>query len=82
MPAKKILLPMVGEGALILVLGAIGCAAGWPFLFTSLGPTAYEMVEKPKSPSAKSYNVVVGHFIALAPDSLRCGSSPRGMRQK
>ena len=66
MPAKKILLPMVGEGALILVVGAIGWAAGWPFLFTSLGPTAFELVEKPKSPSAKFYNVVVGHFVALA----------------
>jgi hypothetical protein len=66
MKPKKILLPVIGEAGLILAIGAIGWAAHMPLLFTSLGPTAYELVEKPKSPSAKAYNVIVGHFIALA----------------
>ena len=65
MKAKKLLLPVMGEGGLILLVGAIAWAAGWPLLFTSLGPTAYEIVEKPKSSSAKFYNVVAGHFLAL-----------------
>ncbi|HTZ96278.1 MAG TPA: HPP family protein [Terriglobales bacterium] len=62
---KNILYATVGEGALILTLAAIGWAAHMPLIFPSLGPTAYEQVEKPNTPSAKLYNVVVGHFLAL-----------------
>ncbi|MGH9642898.1 MAG: HPP family protein [Terriglobales bacterium] len=66
MKPKKLLLPSIGEGALILVVGAVGWAAHMPLIFTSLGPTAYELVEKPKAASAKTYNILVGHFVALA----------------
>jgi hypothetical protein len=59
-------LAVVAEGGLILLVGGIGWAAHLPLLFTSLGPTAYELLEKPNSPSAKPYNVIVGHFTALA----------------
>lgn len=62
---SKELLGVFGEGGLILVVGAIGWAAHLPFIFTSLGPTAYELVEKPKAPSAKTYNVIMGHLVAL-----------------
>lgn len=65
MKPKQIVLPVIGEAGLILVIGAIGWAAHMPLLFTSLGPTAYELVEKPKSPSARTYNIIVGHFLAL-----------------
>ena len=34
----------LGEGGLILVLGAIGWATKQPLIFASLGPTAYELV--------------------------------------
>jgi hypothetical protein len=54
------------EGALILTVGAIGMAIHRPALFTSLGPTAYEQVEKPHLSSARAYNVVVGHMVGLA----------------
>ncbi len=53
------------EGALILTLAAIGWATRQPLVFTSLGPTAYEIVEKPDSPSARSYNIIAGHVLAL-----------------
>lgn len=62
---SKKLLGVFGEGGLILVVGAIGWAAHLPLIFTSLGPTAYELVEKPKAPSAKTYNVIMGHLVAL-----------------
>ncbi len=65
MAAKEHVLATLGEGALILAVGAAGWAAHMPLIFTSLGPTAYELVEKPKSPSAKVYNIIVGHFVAL-----------------
>lgn len=66
MPLKRdLVIAPVGEGALILVLAAIGWAAGWPFVFASLGPTTYKLVEKPESKPARPYNVVVGHLVEL-----------------
>ena len=55
----------LGEGGLILVLGAIGWATKQPLIFASLGPTAYEFVEQPQLKSARSYNIVVGHLIGM-----------------
>ena len=53
------------EGGLILLMGCISLAIGLPLLFASLGPTAYEQIEKAKLPSSRFYNVVVGHWIAI-----------------
>ncbi len=53
------------EGVLILIAGATALWSGHPWLFSSLGPTAYELAEKPALPSARTYNVVVGHFVAI-----------------
>ena len=53
------------EGGLILLMGGISFALGRPLLFASLGPTAYEQVERSQEPSSRFYNVVVGHWIAL-----------------
>jgi hypothetical protein len=53
------------EGALILIAGITALASGHPWLFTSLGPTAYELAEKPELKSARLYNVIVGHFVGL-----------------
>jgi hypothetical protein len=53
------------EGGLILLMGCISLAVGKPLLFASLGPTAYEQIEKPELPSARLYNVVVGHWIGM-----------------
>ncbi|HEY5381578.1 MAG TPA: HPP family protein [Acidobacteriaceae bacterium] len=36
-----------------------------PLIFASLGPTAFEQIETPLRPSARPYNVVVGHLIAV-----------------
>ncbi len=65
MKSKTLLLALIGEGALLLVVGAIGWAVRLPLLFASLGPTAYELVEKPSSRSSRTYNIIVGHFVAL-----------------
>lgn len=53
------------EAGLILLMGAVSLALGMPLLFASLGPTAYEQIEKPELPSARFYNVVVGHWIGM-----------------
>jgi hypothetical protein len=62
---RDLLLAPLGEGALILVIAAIGWATRWPFVFASLGPTAYELVEKPASKSARPYNIIAGHLVGL-----------------
>lgn len=62
---KNLLIALAGEGGLLLVVGAVGWAIKMPLLFASLGPTAYEMIEKPESPSSKAYNVIVGHYLGL-----------------
>ena len=63
---QDIVVAPLGEGALIPLLAAMGWAAHQPFLFASLGPTAYEMIEQPRLPSARPYNVIVGHLVGLA----------------
>lgn len=65
MALKRQALAVIGEGGLILAVGAAGWAAHAPLLFTSLGPTAYELLEEPNAPSANTYNVIVGHFVAV-----------------
>jgi len=62
---KNVLLAALGEGSLILVAGGIAWAVHLPLIFTSLGPTAYELVEKPLAPSAKPYNIIAGHMLAM-----------------
>jgi len=55
----------LGEGGLVLAIAAIAWATNQPLIFASLGPTAYELVEQPQLPSARTYNVIVGHLIGL-----------------
>jgi hypothetical protein len=79
---SDILPAVLGESALILVLAAIGWATRWPFVFASLGPTAYDIVEKPESKSAKTYNIIAGHFTGLGAGwvalwALHARGSPR-----
>ncbi|QDV34399.1 HPP family protein [Tautonia plasticadhaerens] len=53
-------------GSLLAAIGLIGVAAGQPWLFPSLGPSAFLQAEKPGDKSARSYNTVVGHLVGLA----------------
>jgi hypothetical protein len=55
----------LGEGGLVLALATIGWATKQPLIFASLGPTAYELVEQPQMPSARPYNVIVGHLLGV-----------------
>jgi len=54
-----------GEAGLVLALATIGWATNQPLIFASLGPTAYELVEQPQMPSARPYNIIVGHLLGL-----------------
>ncbi len=55
----------VVAGLLVLMVGGIGLAVGQPWLFTSLGPTAYVHSETPKLKSSRFYNTFVGHMVGL-----------------
>lgn len=63
---KHLLYASLGEGALILLMAAIAFVVRSPLIFASLGPTAYELVEKPLAPSARTYNIIAGHMTGLA----------------
>lgn len=52
-------------GSILLAAGLIGLAFGQPWLFPSLGPTAFLQAETPDKPSARFYNTVVGHLLGL-----------------
>jgi hypothetical protein len=56
----------LAAGALMFLAGAIGLALGQPLLFPSLGPTAFLQTETPELRTARFYNTVVGHLLALA----------------
>ncbi len=71
----------VVAGILLLIVGGIGLAAGQPWLFPSLGPTAYMLTETPKLPATRFYHVLVGHLVGLGAGFLavalvNAGSAP------
>ncbi len=56
----------LAAGVLMAVVGVIGVAASQPWLFPSLGPTAYIQAAMPHRPFARLYNTLVGHMVGLA----------------
>lgn len=65
MARKDVFLAPILEAALIVVLALVGWLSRTPFVFASLGPTAYEIVETSKRPSARPYNIIMGNLIAV-----------------
>jgi hypothetical protein len=65
MSRKEFIIAPLCEGALILAVSAAGWFTRSPLVFTSLGPTAFELIETPNRPSARPYNVIVGHLIGV-----------------
>lgn len=57
--------PVVG-GVLTLIPGLLGLAAGNPWLFPSLGPTAFLQAANPQQPESRFYNTLVGHLLGIA----------------
>ena len=55
----------ISSALLMLVAGIAGVLAGQPWLFPSLGPTAYLQTESPAHPSSRFYNTVVGHAVGV-----------------
>lgn len=53
------------EAGLLGLAALLGYFFHSPLIFASLGPTAFQMVEMPNQPSAKPYNVLVGHGVGI-----------------
>jgi CBS-domain-containing membrane protein len=51
---------------LVAVAGVVAVATGSPFLFPSLGPSAYALVTTPNSPATDPRRVVGSHAIGVA----------------
>ena len=65
MKKRELVVAPLCEAALILVAGVAAWLTHKPLFFASLGPTAFEMIEAPERPSARPYNVILGHFIGV-----------------
>ncbi|HLZ71807.1 MAG TPA: HPP family protein [Dehalococcoidia bacterium] len=57
--------PLSAAG-LMLIVGALGTVAQQPWLFPSLGPTAFLQAEYPAHRTARLYHVIAGHGVGLA----------------
>ena len=66
MQKKDLVIAPVCEAALLVIVGGAGWFSHQPLLFTSLGPTAYELIETPHRRSARPYSILVGHATAIA----------------
>lgn len=55
----------IASSFLLLVVGLLGLAFHQPWLFPSLGPTAFLQAEQPDQKTAKFYNTLVGHLSGL-----------------
>jgi CBS-domain-containing membrane protein len=55
--------PVILAGVLIAVCGAVAWASGHPFLFPSLGPSAYLLATRPTSPESAPHRVIGGHAL-------------------
>jgi CBS-domain-containing membrane protein len=55
--------PVALVGVLIAVCGAVAWVSGHPFLFPSLGPSAYLLATRPASPESAPHRVIGGHAI-------------------
>lgn len=52
-------------GALVLVPAALAWLSGFPFIFPSLGPSAYVLATRPEEPTCRPHRVVGGHVIGV-----------------
>jgi CBS-domain-containing membrane protein len=50
----------------IAVMGLAALATAQPFIFPSLGPTAFLIFDAPRSPEASPRNAIYGHLVGVA----------------
>lgn len=55
----------VETGVLVLVPGLLAWLTGFPFIFPSLGPSAYVLATRPAAPTCRPHRVIGGHVIGV-----------------
>jgi hypothetical protein len=55
----------LATAVVLLIPGAIGWATGQPWLFPSLGPTAFLQATVARQKISRLYNVLMGHLIGI-----------------
>lgn len=62
---RQILAEGIHGAVLIGALGAVTLIVGEPFVFPSIGPTAYVMVKAPDDPTHQPSTVIGGHVLGI-----------------
>jgi hypothetical protein len=75
MPAAQLLLVAGLSGALIFIVASMAFVFREPWLFASLGPSAYLHALYPHRRESSFYNTVVGHFIGIGTGVLAVTST-------
>jgi len=63
---REYIWPTIMAAVLLLIVGLTAWGASQPWLFPSLGPTAYLLAKYPELPSSRIYNCIVGHLVGIA----------------
>jgi len=63
---KELIIAPFCEGLIVATVGLVSIVTRNALVFSSLGATAFEQVEKSRSKTARPYNIVVGHFAGIA----------------
>ncbi len=66
LPAPSRRYMMVAPPLILALVGTLGAVAGQPWLFPSLGPTAFLLAVSPEEPAARLWNTLVGHAIGAS----------------
>ena len=64
-PAIRGLRNLVGGTVSLALLGAIAVATRQPFVFPSLGPTAFLIFDVPELPHSSPRNAILGHLVGV-----------------
>jgi len=64
-PVRSAVLATAHAGLLVAVTGAAAWLSGLPFIFPSLGPSAFILAVRPGSDEHTAYRVIGGHFVAI-----------------
>lgn len=62
---SELVWPVVTASTMLLVIGLTALLTRQPWLFPSLGPTAYLFAKYPDLPVSRTYNSMVGHLVGI-----------------
>ncbi len=64
-PGRRGLFDLVGSAVSLALLGILALVTRQPFIFPSLGPTAFLIFDMPDLPTAWPRNAIIGHLVGV-----------------